>query len=325
MDTINLLAMVLPISLASGINLYISVLTIGISYRMGWVENLPDELNILGSLPILVVAGILFVLQFFADKIQFIDNLWDSVHTLIRPIGAALIGVAMFADSSPPVAIVGMLLAGSVSIISHSNKATTRMLINVMSPFENFSNKSLSLIEDSLVVLLTYFAIKYPLIAGTFALCLLLLIIIFTPRIIRWSFFLFRAIFYRFKGMINRVKESECLPATHLMLLDNDLPEIVIRCRGQNIKGAHGRDGYVSFREPRLFFTYNKWFRPRLWHISKERIVNSYFREQLLVDIIEIFYKTDKNKVQKIRLVFLKDRSLLVERLASRLSSVPLK
>ncbi len=325
METLNLLAMLLPISLASGMNLYISVLTIGISYRIGWVENLPDELKILGTLPILIVSGILFVIQFFADKIQFVDNIWDSIHTLIRPIGASLIAVAIFTGSTPALAIIGVLLAGSISLISHSSKATTRMLINVMSPFESFSNKSLSVIEDSLVVLLTYFAIKYPLIAGSLALCLLLLIIIFTPRIIRWSFFLFKSVFYRFKGIINKVETSETLPSPHLMLLDNKLPEIVIRCRGQNIKGAHGRDGYVSYKDGRLFFSYNKWFKPRLWHISKERITNSYFKQQLLVDIIEINYKTEKDKIQKIRLIFLKDRSPLVEQLASRLSSIPAK
>ncbi|MCX7958526.1 MAG: DUF4126 domain-containing protein, partial [Deltaproteobacteria bacterium] len=90
METLNLIGMMLPVSLASGMNLYITVLTIGISSRMGWVENLPQELQILGSLPILIISGILFLLQFFADKIQFVDNLWDSIHTLIRPIGASL-------------------------------------------------------------------------------------------------------------------------------------------------------------------------------------------------------------------------------------------
>ncbi len=325
MSTIELLSMLLPVSLASGMNLYISVLTIGISVRMGWVENLPSELQILGSLPILIIAGILFVVQFFADKIQFVDNLWDSVHTLIRPIGAALIALAMLTDSNPFLLMPGVLLAGSISLVSHSSKATTRMLINVMSPFESFSNKTLSVLEDSLVVFLTYFAIKYPVIAGTFALCLLILILVFTPRIIRWSFFLFKAVFYRFKGVINKITENELLPQPHLILLDNKTPEISISCRGQNIKGAHGRDGYVSLINSTLYFTYNKWFRPRLWHISRERIKNSYFRQQLLVDIIEIHYLGEKDRIKKVRLIFLKDRSPLVERLASKLSSIPAK
>ncbi len=325
METLNLLAMMLPISLSSGMNLYITILTIGISSRMGWVDNLPSELQILSSFPILLLSGIFFLLQFFADKIQFVDNIWDSIHTLIRPIGAALIALALFTNSNPILLIAGVLMAGSISLVSHSSKATTRMLINVMSPFESFSNKTLSILEDSIVVLLTYFAIKYPLIAGTLALCLLILILVFTPRIVRWSFFLFKAIFYRLKGVINKVSENEVLPQPHLMLLNNREPEIVISCRGQNIKGAHGRDGYLSLINSNIYFTYNKWFKPRLWHINKDRIKNSYFKQQLFVDIIEIHYLGEKDRVRKIRLIFLKDRAPLVERLASKLSSIPAK
>ncbi|MGC8927425.1 MAG: DUF4126 domain-containing protein [Myxococcota bacterium] len=325
LSTLELISMMLTVSLASGLNLYITVLTIGISIRMGWVENLPAELHILGSTPILIISGILFLLQFFADKIQFVDNLWDSIHTLIRPVGAALIGVAILYGSNPLILIIGVLLAGSVSLISHSSKATTRMLINIMSPFESLSNKTVSIVEDGLVLALTYFAIKYPLIAGTIAVCLVLLILIFTPRIVRWSLFMFKAIFYRFKGVINKIEENEILPQAHLILLENKRPEITISCRAQNIKGAHGRDGYISYNDSNLYFTYNKWFRPRLWHISRDRIVNSYFKQQLLIDIIEIIYKGERGRERKVRLVFLKDRSPLVERLASRLASIPAK
>lgn len=325
MNTLEHIFMMLPLSLSSGLNLYITVLTIGISIRMGWVENLPPELQILASMPILIISGILFLLQFFADKIQFVDNLWDSIHTLIRPIGSALIGLAILTGSNPLILMIGVLLAGSISLVSHSSKATTRMLINVMSPFESFSNKTLSIIEDGLVFGLTYFAIRYPMIAGTIALCLLVLILIFTPRIMRWSLFLFKAIFYRFKGVINKISESELLPQTHLILLDNKRPEITISCRAQNIKGAHGRDGFVSYNDSTLYFTYNKWFKPRLWHIDKDRIINSYFKQQLLIDMIEIVYKGERDKEKKIRLIFLKDRSPLVEQLASKLASIPAK
>jgi len=325
MSTLELLSMMLPISLASGMNLYITVLTIGISIRAGWVEGLPEELKILSTLPVLIISGVLFVLQFFADKIQFVDNIWDSIHTLIRPIGAALIAIAIFTGTNPALLIIGVLLAGSISLVSHSSKATTRMLINVMSPFESFSNKTLSVVEDGVVLFLTYFAMKYPLIAGTLALCLLFLILFFTPRIVRWSFFLFKSIFYRFKGVIKKIENNETLPQSHIILLGNKVPEITISCRGQNVKGAHGRDGYISYEDNKLFFTYNKWFRPRLWHISKERIGSSYFRQQLLVDVIEIIYKGEKDKERKVRFVFLKDRSPLVERLASKLSSIPAK
>ncbi|MCX7959912.1 MAG: hypothetical protein N3B13_12795, partial [Deltaproteobacteria bacterium] len=92
-----------------------------------------------------------------------------------------------------------------------------------------------------------------------------------------------------------------------------------------NIKGAHGRDGYISLTDSALYFTYNKWFRPRLWHISRDRIKESYFRQQLLVDIIEINYLGERDNLKRIRLVFLKDRSKLVEQLASKLSSIPAK
>ncbi|MCX7945017.1 MAG: DUF4126 domain-containing protein [Deltaproteobacteria bacterium] len=323
MDTLTLLATILPVSIVSGLNLYITVLTIGIFTKMGWIDYIPGELQILSSSPLLLISGMLFLLQFFADKIQFVDNIWDSIHTLIRPIGAALIAFAILTNSNPIILIIGVLLAGFVSMISHSSKATMRMLINVISPFESFSNKTISIIEDILIIAFTYFALTYPLIAGTLAFCLIVLILIFTPRIIRWSFFLFKAIFYRFKGVINKISENEALPQTHLNLIEDKRPEIIVSARGQNIKGAHGRDGFVILTEATLYFIYNKWFKPRMWHVNRSRIKHSYFKQQLLVDIIEIQYLGERDRLKKVRLIFLKDRSPLVEKLASKLSSIP--
>lgn len=323
MNTLILYGMTLAFSLTAGLNLYITLLVIGFSMRMGWADSLPAGLWVLNTTPFLFVSALLFVVQFIADKIQFVDNLWDSIHTLIRPVGASLLAGVILAGHNPAMIILAIILAGSISLISHSNKATMRMFINVISPFESFSARTISFIEDVLVAGLCYFAIRFPLIAGTLALCLIIMILIFTPRAVRWSFFMFKAILYRFKGVINRIESNEPLPQSHRMLLGNKNPEITISCLGQNIKGAHGRYGFISYVDSTLYFTYNKWLRPRLWHIRTDRIKQTYFRQQILVDIIEIHYLGERDRIRKVRLVFLKDRSLLTEKLASKLSSIP--
>jgi hypothetical protein len=91
MEALRTLATMLPISLTSGINLYATVLVIGLSIRFGWVQDAPAGLHAMSSVPVLVVAGVFYLVEFLADKIPFVDNAWDTVHTVIRPVGAALL------------------------------------------------------------------------------------------------------------------------------------------------------------------------------------------------------------------------------------------
>lgn len=102
MPTLQLLGTLIPLSLCSGINLYATVLMIGLSVRFGWATGVPEGLYPLGSWPVLALAGIFYLLEFLADKVPFIDNIWDLIHTAIRPLGAALPSFAAVASVSFP-------------------------------------------------------------------------------------------------------------------------------------------------------------------------------------------------------------------------------
>lgn len=143
---------------ASGLNLYLVTLVLGLSGRLGW-SDVPDVLT---RTDVLVVAGVLFLVEFVADKVPYVDNLWDSAHTVIRPLGAAAIGAVLAGEASSVGTALGALVAGALALDAHAAKATTRVAANA-SP-EPFSNIALSLFEDGLVVGLVVLAVTYPVV-----------------------------------------------------------------------------------------------------------------------------------------------------------------
>ena len=144
---------------ASGLNLYLVTLVLGLSGRLGW-SDIPDVLT---RTDVLVVAGILFFVEFAADKIPYVDNVWDAIHTVVRPLGAAALGYVLAGDSASIGEAVGAIVAGTLAVSSHSAKASTRAAVNT-SP-EPFSNMTLSVFEDGLATAVTALAIAFPLIA----------------------------------------------------------------------------------------------------------------------------------------------------------------
>jgi len=162
METLVLIGRTLGFSLAAGVNLYATVALIGLAARCGWV-SLPPQYQAFGSLWVIGIAGALYCIEFIADKVPWVDTLWDAVHTFVRPIGGAALAVAALGDASPSMKILVALLGGAVATSSHVTKAGTRVIANT-SP-EPFSNWILSLLEDGFVVALGLLALRYPLVA----------------------------------------------------------------------------------------------------------------------------------------------------------------
>lgn len=144
---------------ASGLNLYLVSLLLGLSGRMGWAE-VPEVLQ---RTDVLIVSAVLFAVEFAADKIPYLDNIWDAIHTVVRPLGAAALGAVLAGESDSIGAALGGVVAGSLALTAHSAKATTRAAVNT-SP-EPFSNIFLSLFEDGLVAGLVALAVLYPWVA----------------------------------------------------------------------------------------------------------------------------------------------------------------
>jgi len=162
METLALVGRTLGFSLAAGVNLYATVALIGLAARFGWV-SLPPDFQVFGSLWVIGIAGGLYCIEFIADKVPWVDTLWDAVHTFIRPIGGAALAVSALGDASPSMKVLAALLGGAVATSSHITKAGTRVIANT-SP-EPFSNWVLSLLEDGFVVALGLLALRYPLAA----------------------------------------------------------------------------------------------------------------------------------------------------------------
>ena len=154
-DTIGLLA---GSGWAAGLNLYLVTFLLGLGGRLDWLE-VP---SVLERTDVMIVAGVLYAVEFVADKVPYLDNIWDAVHTFVRPLGAAAIGYVIAGETSSVGAAVGAILSGSLALSAHSAKATTRAAVNT-SP-EPFSNVFLSLAEDGLVAGLVALAIANPII-----------------------------------------------------------------------------------------------------------------------------------------------------------------
>jgi hypothetical protein len=164
-DPLALIGSALGLSLASGLSLYGAAFLTGLAIDLGWVQLAPqwEALRVLGEPIVLAVAGALLFVEFFADKIPWLDSAWDAVHTVIRPIGGALLAIRVFGDLNPAAEVVALLLLGGVSLAAHGAKASLRLTANA-SP-EPFSNWLLSFTENALVVGLVWLALSHPILA----------------------------------------------------------------------------------------------------------------------------------------------------------------
>src|SRR2546421_11495214 len=148
-DMLGTLGFAMGSAWLSGINLYATVVTLGLLQRFQLVR-LPGDLGVLQEWWIIILAGILYVLEFAADKIPIVDSIWDAVHTFIRVPAGAILAASAFTQFDPSVRWVALLAGGGVALSSHGAKAATRLAANA-SP-EPFSNIALSVIEDVIAV-----------------------------------------------------------------------------------------------------------------------------------------------------------------------------
>ena len=160
-DTTHLIALATALGWASGLRLYAVVFLTGLAGSLGWV-NLPEGLKLLQQPAMLYASGALLAVEFFADKVPWVDSLWDTVHTVIRiPAGAAL-AYAVFGGDHATWAAVAALLGGTLAATSHAAKTTTRAAANT-SP-EPFSNIALSLAGDAFVPAMLWLAWEHPVV-----------------------------------------------------------------------------------------------------------------------------------------------------------------
>ncbi|GKT15648.1 DUF4126 domain-containing protein [Acidovorax sp. SUPP2522] len=181
MDLPGLLALAAALGWASGFRLYAVVFLVGLMGAGGWLP-LPAGLHVLQHPAVLAVSGLLLCVEFFADKVPWLDSAWDAVHTVIRIPGGALLAAGVFGADNATMGLVAGLLGGSLSATALATKMTTRAAANT-SP-EPFSNWLLSFFEDGLVVAVVWMATQHPVLFGIalvvmLVLSALLLIVLF--------------------------------------------------------------------------------------------------------------------------------------------------
>jgi hypothetical protein len=169
---VELVALASTVSLLAGWRLYLVTFAVGLAMKLGWIA-LPDQLRALDVLAnswILGVAAVGAIAEFFADKVAWIDSIWDAVHSVIRPLGGALLATAIVDGADPAWQVGSFLLGGGAAFLAHAGKAGARTLINA-SP-EPFSNVAVSTGEDIATAGLLGLAIANPVAAAIVAVAL---------------------------------------------------------------------------------------------------------------------------------------------------------
>jgi hypothetical protein len=178
----NITALIIAASFAGGLNIYATVLTLGILARTHWVA-LPAGLDSLGHTWVIVASAILFVLEFFADKIPGFDLIWNGLQTVVRVPVAGLIAYHATSQLSPQMQVLGTMLGAGIALAAHTSKTAVRAAVTP-SP-EPVSNIALSTSEDVFAIGLTWFATHHPYVAASMALILLVIAILAARALLR--------------------------------------------------------------------------------------------------------------------------------------------
>jgi len=265
------LAGVLGLSLTSGINLYATVAVVGLVSRFDLVDGLPAEFQAFDNDFVIGLALLLYACEFLADKIPAFDSFWDSVHTVIRPFGAALIAVTVVGDAEPVLEICAGLLGAGLGLATHTAKAGTRLIANT-SP-EPFSNVALSVGEDVAVAGITVLVLSHPYLSLAVSLAVIALLLRYGPGLWRGALIVLRAVPAKIAALLaaspgeipSRVFVPDSVQeAIDARLDDGETVRLSLRCHARKVKGCgRNRSGYLLLTDRRLLFAYRRWFRAR--------------------------------------------------------------
>ncbi len=283
MDTLHMLGTALGLTAMAGLNLYLTVFVTGLSIQLGWVQLSPslEGLRVLGDPLILVVAGVLLAVELVADKCPYVDSAWDSIHTVIRPIGGAFLALKAIGTVDPVMEIVAVLLGGSIAFTSHAAKAGTRVLINT-SP-EPVTNVVASTTENVLVLAGTWLAFKHPIITLILVIAFVVAFWYFAPKFFRMVRAHVVGIVHRFAARRSSTPETAPLPAKlppfaseRWLNIQRDDEDVAwaLPCFTGRFKplGRHVRGCLIGTSAGRLLFIGRKTFRVRVHEIPVEKL-----------------------------------------------------
>ena len=206
MGTIEALSLAMGTAWTSGINLYATVAALGIAGRAELV-HLPQNLEVLSHPAVIAIACVMYLIEFFADKVPYVDSGWDLLHTFIRVPAGAILAARALGDMNPALELAALLAGGSIAFVAHGAKATTRLAINA-SP-EPFSNWAASITEDIAVLGSIWMIFNHPIIMLGLILIFLALVVWLVPKIFRIAKRGYQALRNKLRG----VKPDQSTPA----------------------------------------------------------------------------------------------------------------
>jgi hypothetical protein len=262
--TVSSLADILGLSVVSGVNLYLSVLAIGLAERFHWVAGLPPELHVLGHPAVLITAGLLCLIEFFVDKIPFVTVVWDGIHTFIRPIGGALLALRAAGHLDPTVQVLAMLAGGTIALGAHGTKMGVRVLAH--STPEPASHSLISLAEDVGVIGLLALVYTHPYVAIPILVAIILGILLLLPALFRILQFLLVGLNGCIMAWVKRPGRSEVPLWAELALLEFDPSGCgrVTRAFARKVKGATRlKEGYLAHTRNRWLFVHRGLFKSK--------------------------------------------------------------
>ncbi|HEY7557964.1 MAG TPA: DUF4126 domain-containing protein [Candidatus Binatia bacterium] len=198
MGTIEALSLAMGTAWTSGINLYATVAALGIAGRSEMIQ-LPPELQVLTHPAVIVIACIMYVIEFFADKVPYVDSGWDVVHTFIRVPAGAILAARSLGDMNPALEFAALLAGGTVALAAHGTKATLRLAINT-SP-EPFSNWAASFTEDVAVLGSIWLVFNHPILMLILVVSFVALVLWLVPKLFRLAKRGFQALRDRLRGV----------------------------------------------------------------------------------------------------------------------------
>ncbi|HXB68340.1 MAG TPA: DUF4126 domain-containing protein [Candidatus Acidoferrales bacterium] len=314
METIELLGSTMGLGFIAGIRLYATVLALGLAIQFDLLHLGPstEQLRVLAHPAVIVASGIACLAEFLVDKIPWVDSVWDSFHTFIRPIGAAVLAATVLGTVDPVLKLTLVILCGSVAFASHSSKAASRLVVN-HSP-EPFTNIGISLAEDVVALFGVWLSLRHPLFALSLVLMFLAGFVLVGPRVfrsIRLQIVALRALLMRKRiANANRTSRQQAIQTSNSQLASflgiiaihasaiperharcisksssGDTPAVGIRVAAtKSIKGLRNSIGYLIIEGDDLAFVARRRFRHRVHRIKLPEVVDAEWKPGLLMN-----------------------------------------
>jgi hypothetical protein len=197
MGTIEALSLAMGTAWTSGINLYATVAALGIANRMEMI-HLPQNLEVLSHPGVIAIACVMYFIEFFADKVPYVDTGWDALHTFIRVPAGAILASRSLGDMNPALELMALLAGGSIALVAHGTKASARLAINA-SP-EPFSNWTASIAEDVTVFGSLWLMFNHPIVMMVLVVLFIALVAWLVPKIYRLAKRGFQALRDKMRG-----------------------------------------------------------------------------------------------------------------------------